>query len=315
MQQDVEHVGVRFFDFVQQDHGIRPAANRLGEITAFLVSHVAGRCADQAGHGMFLHELGHIDAHHGLLGVEHELGQRLAQLCFAHAGRSHEKEGTDRAVRVGQACPRAPDRIGGRLYGFVLPDDAFVQGILHSQQLLALTLQHPRHRDARPARNHFGNFILCYPVSQQLEITLFTFFSVFQLLFQLGYLAILQLGHARQVLGAHCSFQFGAGALEFFLDVRGALYRGFFGLPDFFEIGKLAFHPGNFFLQFLPPLDRSIVSFFLQSLALNFLLDQPPLQAVQNFGLGVDFHADSRCRLVHQVDGLVRQLAFRNITV
>ena len=78
LEQHVEHVGVRLLDLVEQDHRVRLAAHRLGEITAFLVTDVARRRADQPRDGVLLHELGHVDADHRLFGVEQELGERLA---------------------------------------------------------------------------------------------------------------------------------------------------------------------------------------------------------------------------------------------
>ena len=50
LQQHIEHVGVRFFDFIEQNHAVRPAANLLGQVTAFLIADVAGRGANQPRH-------------------------------------------------------------------------------------------------------------------------------------------------------------------------------------------------------------------------------------------------------------------------
>jgi hypothetical protein len=49
---------------------------------------------------VLLHVLGHVDADHGLLVVEHELGQRTRQLGLADAGGTDEEERADRPVRV-----------------------------------------------------------------------------------------------------------------------------------------------------------------------------------------------------------------------
>ena len=86
LQQDVEHVAVGLFDFVEQHDGVRPAADGFGQRAAFFVADVARRGADQAAHGVLLHELAHVDADHGVLVVEQHLGQGLAQLGFADAG-------------------------------------------------------------------------------------------------------------------------------------------------------------------------------------------------------------------------------------
>ena len=47
LEQDVEHVGVRLLDLVEQDDRVRPAAHRLGELAALVVADVAGRRADE----------------------------------------------------------------------------------------------------------------------------------------------------------------------------------------------------------------------------------------------------------------------------
>ena len=84
-------------------HRVGPAADGLGEVAALLVADVAGRRADQPGHGVPLHELAHVEADHGVLVVEQELGQRLRQLGLAHAGGPQEDERADGPVGVLQA--------------------------------------------------------------------------------------------------------------------------------------------------------------------------------------------------------------------
>ena len=78
LQQDVEDVGVRLLDFVEQDQRIGPPPHPLGEVAALLVADIARRSADQAGHRVPLHELRHIDPQQGLLAVEQGGGQGLA---------------------------------------------------------------------------------------------------------------------------------------------------------------------------------------------------------------------------------------------
>ena len=46
LQQNVEHVGVSFFHFVEQNHAVRLAAHLFGEVAAFFVADIAGRRAD-----------------------------------------------------------------------------------------------------------------------------------------------------------------------------------------------------------------------------------------------------------------------------
>src|SRR5258706_359517 len=44
LQQHVEHVRMRLFDLVEQDHLVRPPPHRFGERAAFLIADIAGRC-------------------------------------------------------------------------------------------------------------------------------------------------------------------------------------------------------------------------------------------------------------------------------
>src|ERR1700694_1264473 len=43
LQQHVEHLGMRLLDLVEQDHGVGPATNSLGQLTALVISDVAWR--------------------------------------------------------------------------------------------------------------------------------------------------------------------------------------------------------------------------------------------------------------------------------
>ena len=48
LEEDVEHLRMGLLDLVEEDHGVWPAADGLGELTGFVVADVAGRGADQA---------------------------------------------------------------------------------------------------------------------------------------------------------------------------------------------------------------------------------------------------------------------------
>ena len=88
LQQHVEHIGMGLFDLVEQDDRIGPPPHRLGEHAALVITDIAGRGADQAGHRMFFHVLRHVDPDHGLLGVKEEIGQAPGQFGLAHTGRA-----------------------------------------------------------------------------------------------------------------------------------------------------------------------------------------------------------------------------------
>ncbi len=124
LQQDVEHVGMRFLDLVEQHHLVRPAPHRFGERAALVIADIARRRADQPRDRVLLHVFGHVETNHRGLVVEEILRERLGQLGLADAGGAQEHERAHRPVRVLE--PRARTAHGGRdrMDGFGLADDA-----------------------------------------------------------------------------------------------------------------------------------------------------------------------------------------------
>ena len=100
----------------------RAAPDRLGQLAALVVAHVAGRRPDELGHGVALHELRHVEAHHGLLAAKVVGGQRLGQLRLAHArgacgaargaggGRGVRRAGAATAAAAAAAARLLPPR-------------------------------------------------------------------------------------------------------------------------------------------------------------------------------------------------------------
>ena len=76
---------------------------------------------------MLLHELAHVDAHHGLLVVEHELGEGPGELRLPHPRGPQEDEAADGAVRVSEARAGAAQGVRDHLQGVVLADHAAVE--------------------------------------------------------------------------------------------------------------------------------------------------------------------------------------------
>jgi hypothetical protein len=92
LEEDVEDVRVGLLDLVEQQHRVGLAPDRLGELTALVVADVAGGRADQAGDGVLLHVLGHVDADHRVLVAEQELGEGAGELGLADPGGAEEDE-------------------------------------------------------------------------------------------------------------------------------------------------------------------------------------------------------------------------------
>ena len=92
LQQHVEHIWMRLFDFVKQHHLIGAAAHGLGQDPAFVIADIAGGCTDQTRDRMFFHEFGHINAHHGAVIVKQKRCHRFGQFGFANTRWTKEQE-------------------------------------------------------------------------------------------------------------------------------------------------------------------------------------------------------------------------------
>ncbi len=117
---------------------------------------------------MLLHELGHVDAHHRLFGIEEEVRQRLAELGLAHPGGPEEQETAIGTIGIRQASPGTAHRIGHCFHRFRLTHYPLVQGLFHAQQLVLLAFQHLGNRNSGPLGYHLGDFLVGHLVAQQL---------------------------------------------------------------------------------------------------------------------------------------------------
>ena len=157
LQQDVEDIGVSFFDFVEQHHAEWLAAHGFGELAALFVSDVSGGRTDEAAHGVLLHVLAHVERDQRGVIAEQELGECLGELGLAHARWAEEDERAAGALGVFETCTRTTNALADRLDGVLLADDALVQLGFHVEQLLRLFFGELVHRDASPQAEHFGD--------------------------------------------------------------------------------------------------------------------------------------------------------------
>ena len=115
---------------------------------------------------MFLHELRHIDAHHGAVIIKQKLCHGFGQLGFAHTRWAEKQERPKWTVLVIQPSAGTAHGIRQGTNRRRLPDYTTVQMILHPQQFLAVTFQHLGGRNTSPALNYacdlFGAHGLCH---------------------------------------------------------------------------------------------------------------------------------------------------------
>src|SRR3989304_2036292 len=108
LKKDVEHVGVSLFDFVKENHRIGTALDLLRQLSAFFVTHVSRRRANELGHRMLLHVLAHIEANERLVRSKEEVCQAARHLGLSHPGRPQENERPNGTQGVFESRPRKP---------------------------------------------------------------------------------------------------------------------------------------------------------------------------------------------------------------
>src|SRR5690606_21199495 len=73
-QENVEDIGMCFFNLVEQDHRIGATAYGFSQLTAFVVAYISWRRTDQSRYRMTFLVFGHVDTHERVLVVEEEFG-------------------------------------------------------------------------------------------------------------------------------------------------------------------------------------------------------------------------------------------------
>ncbi|CAB4869011.1 unannotated protein [freshwater metagenome] len=152
------------FDFVEEHHREGLAANGFGQLTTFVVTHVARRGTDQTTHGVLLHVLTHIELDQRVFVIEQELGQGLGELRLTDTGGAEEDEGTGGTLGVLQSGTGATNRTAQSLHRFVLTHDALVEFVFHAQQLGGLFFGEAVDRNTGPHGQHFGNHLFVHDV-------------------------------------------------------------------------------------------------------------------------------------------------------
>ena len=116
LQQNVVYVLMGLFYLVEQQHGIGGLTDGIGQQAAVLVAHIAGRRANELGHGMLLGIFAHVEAYQ----LDAQLtGQHLGHLRLAHTRGTHEEQRGQRLVVVEQSGTR-------HLHGFHYLADGLV---------------------------------------------------------------------------------------------------------------------------------------------------------------------------------------------
>ena len=312
LEHHVENFRVRFFNLIKQNHGVRPVADYLRQLPAFLITHIARRRADEFGNGVALHVFGHIHADQGFFVVEQKLGQSARQLGLAHAGRPQKHERPDGLVLVGDARPRAADSVRDFFNRLVLPHHALFKLIPQTHELLRLFLQHSGDRNSGPERNHFRYVLRRNFLFQDAprELQFFQpFFLGFQFLLILRNPGVANLGHAREIAPALRRFRLQTQSFQIFFQLPEIGDGLFLVFPLELQPLRSFFQIVNLPLNFSRLLLRRRVRLFFEGFFFNLKLHYFPAGAFQLRRQTVQIQAQSRGRFVHQIHRLVGQKA------
>ena len=308
---------MRLFDLVKQNDGIRSAAHGFGQLAALFIAHISGRRTDQTRHGEFLHILRHIDAHQILFIVKQRLCQRLGKLCLADARGAKEQERAERPVRVLNACSASLDSLRDDAHGLILADNTLVQRIFEMQQLVALPLHQSCGRDACPALDDLGNFLLRDLVAEQARLlaALRQPFLLLQLLFRFGQIAVLQLRGLFEIVTLFGRFNIAVDLLDAFAQLLHAADCVLLIFPLGLHGAERFALFGQFLLQFRQTRLGKFIVLVFERCFLDLHLDDLAVNHVKLGWHGVHLRADHGTRFVDQVNGLVRQEAVGDIAV
>ena len=315
LQQDVEHVGMRLLNLVEQHDAVGFAAHSLGQLPALVVAHIPWRRSDKSTHTVALLILTHVDTHHHVLVVEEHLGEGFRQLRLADTRGAQEDEAANRALAVTEARTAAANGIGDDADGLILTHHALVQLVLEVQQPLALALQHARHRNAGPLRDHLGNLLAVHLLVDHRVVGLHLLEACLELLdLLLGLLdaAVAQLGHLAVVART-------LGLLGLELVAFDILHLGLNLLDDALLVLPAGLHLVALLTQraeFLVDLGNLVLIIFtLDGLALNLQLTDTAFNLIKLFRHRVNLQPQLGSSLVDEVDGLVGQETVADVAV
>ena len=307
-----------FLNFIKKQNRIGFSPDGFGQVTALIISDISRRSPDQTGHRVFFHILGHIDADHRLLIVEHELRQSPGQFGFSHTGGPQENERSNRAVRILQtrACPSEGRRHSPN--AVILSDHAHLQAFIHMDQFLHIAFHHAGKRDAGPVGNHFRHIFGIYLLFQHLIV--FLYFLKFFLKFlkftvEFHQFAIADFRRARQIAFTLCvrflNFQCFHLALDLLNLFNDVLFRG----PVHLHLVHAGFEFGQFLFDLFAPLFCGLVRIFFQGLLFNFQLNDFPVDRINFRRHGIQFDPQTRRGFINQIHRLVRQKPVGDIPV
>ena len=174
LQQNVEQVRMRLFDFIQQQNGMAMLIDGVGQQTALIETDIAGRRTDKPRYRMAFHIFRHVEADQL---DPHRHSELTGDLRLADTGGAGEQIAADRFLRLAQSGTGQFDRCRQRLDRLILTKDDGTEIPLEILERFLIAARYAFWRDPRNLgngrldildRNHlaalaFGQQHLCRP--------------------------------------------------------------------------------------------------------------------------------------------------------
>ena len=315
LEEDVEDVGMSFFDFIKKDNRIRMTAHGFRELTPFFIAYISRRRTNQAAYGMLFHIFTHIDADNALFIVEEHFRKALGKFRLADARRAQEDKGTNGLIGILDAGTSADNGFGDSLHGFILTDDPLMEDFIQVSQFLLFTFHKAAHRDPRPGADDFGDIVFVDFFLEKTVFCMFFFFQFLELFLQFRQTAILEFGKLVEIIVVLGRFHVLLHLVNGFLDLANLGNASLFFLPASRHLIVLCFHLFQFLTDLFETVSRLLIFFFGKGLFLNLELKHTAAAFIQFRRHGINFRTQTGCRFVDKVDGLIRQEPFTDIAV
>ena len=152
---------MRLFDLVEQNDGIRAAADFFCQLSSLVIANISRRRTDHPCNRVLFHKLGHVQTNQRLVGVEQFFCQHLYQFRLTYASGT-DKDKRCRTAAGTQLHSGALDCLRQQVNCLILSDDVGFQPIFQIRQLCEFRLSDFVCRDSRPQFDHLRQIITCH---------------------------------------------------------------------------------------------------------------------------------------------------------
>ena len=121
---------------------------------------------------MRLLEFAHVDGDHVVLATEHQVRERERGFGFPDAGGAHQQEDAHGLARIVEIGARRADALADRFERMRLADHARIQVLLQFENEADFVLEHLADRDAGPGRNHLTDHLRIHADANQRLLAL-----------------------------------------------------------------------------------------------------------------------------------------------